>query len=83
MGSEMCIRDRVKRTQIVEVSISVNLKISLTIIVIKTLATIVSAAGRDFLITFGKKCPVTFSLLGSSAKMNDGMPIVTTLVKVS
>ena len=73
----------VKRTQIVEVSISVNLKISLTIIVIKTLATIVSAAGRDLLITFGKKCPVTLSLLGSSAKMNDGIPIVTTLVKVS
>lgn len=47
------------------------------------MATIVRAAGSDLLITFGKKWPDTFSLLGSRAKTKDGIPIVTTLVSVN
>ena len=44
---------------------------------------IVRAVGKDFFNTLMIILPFILSLLGSRAKTNDGMPIVTTLVKVS
>ena len=42
-----------------------------------------AAVGKDFEITFFKKLPLILSLLGSNASIKDGIPIVTTLIKVN
>lgn len=42
----------------------------------------VKAAGTDFFIIFLNKLPDILSLLGSSARINDGMPIVIALISV-
>ena len=47
------------------------------------LLTIVSAGGADFFNTFFKKFPFTLSWFGSNARINDGIPIVRTLVSVN
>ena len=41
------------------------------------------AVGRDFEIIFLKNLPLTRSLLGSNANIKDGIPMVTTLIKVN
>ncbi len=42
----------------------------------------VNAAGKALLIIFLNKFPLMRSRFGSNASMNDGMPIVTALIKV-
>ena len=42
----------------------------------------VKAAGMDFFTIFLNKLPDILSLLGSSARINDGMPIVIALISV-
>ena len=44
--------------------------------------TTVKAAGTDFFTIFLNKLPCIRSLLGSSAKINDGIPIVIALISV-
>lgn len=43
----------------------------------------VSPVGNAFDITFFKKYPFILSLFGSNASINDGIPIVTTLIKLN
>ena len=45
--------------------------------------TITKAGGAAFFKTFTRKLPSTLSLLGSKASIKEGIPIVTTLDKVS
>ena len=52
-------------------------------VIIIIINTIMNDVGIDFLNTFVRKLPVTFFLFGSSASMNDGIPIVNALVSVS
>lgn len=73
----------VKRTHKVDTSSSVSLIMVGRNTIIKTLATIVKAVGIDLFKTLIIILPLILSLLGSKAKINDGIPIVTTLVKVS
>ena len=49
----------------------------------KMLATTHRAVGKALDITLCKKFPLIFSLLGSSAKTKEGIPIVTKLIKLS
>ena len=49
----------------------------------KTPRIIVRAEGNDFFKTFAKKLPLMRSLFGSSASINDGIPIVIELINVS
>lgn len=49
----------------------------------KTPRIIVRAEGNDFFKTFAKKLPLIRSLFGSSASINDGIPIVIELINVS
>ena len=52
-------------------------------VIIKILHVMVRAVGKDFLSTFIIILPFILSLFGSNANINDGIPIVTILVKVS
>ena len=70
-------------THKVEDVVVLKLKIAVKMTIIKMLITIVKAAGMDVAMTLPKNLPWTFSSLGSKAKINDGIPIVKTLVKVS
>ena len=45
--------------------------------------TVVKAIGIDFAITFGKNFPLTLSVFGSNAKINDGIPIHTNDIKLN
>ena len=49
----------------------------------KTIIISVKAVGIAFEIIFFKKLPCIFSLFGSKASINEGMPIVITLIKVN
>ena len=49
----------------------------------RTFATIVNAPGRDLRIILTKKLPRIRSLLGSKAKMKDGIPMVKVLIRVN
>ena len=51
-------------------------------LIITTLNTTVKALGRALKNTFKRKLPFTSSWLGSSAKINDGTPIVKNVIKV-
>ena len=62
---------------------TLNLNIDDKTIIIIILKTIVKAVGKEEAITLYKKFPLILSLLGSSAKTNEGIPIVNTLVNVS
>ena len=73
----------VNKTASVDTSSSVNLMISGKTVIIRILATIVRAVGKDFLSTLIIILPFIRSLFGSNAKMNDGIPIVTILVNVN
>ena len=48
----------------------------------KILIIVVKAVGIDLDITFFKKFPRILSLLGSNASIKDGIPIVTTPIKL-
>ena len=50
---------------------------------IKILIATQSPEGNAFEITCLKKFPLTLSLFGSKAKINDGIPIVTTLIRLN
>ena len=52
-------------------------------VIINILHTIVKAVGNDFFRTFMMILPFILSLFGSKASMNDGIPMVTILVRVS
>ena len=43
----------------------------------------INPVGRDFFNTFFKNEPVIFSLFGSNASKNEGVPIVTKLIRLS
>ena len=58
------------------------LKWSLNNTIITTLKTTVKAAGTLLLTTFKIKLPLTLSLLGSSASINDGILIVQDVIKL-
>ena len=72
----------VKITEIVKNSSILNLKIFVANMTDKMLSTTLIAAGIDLLIIFIKKLPFILSLLGSKAKMKDGIPIVNILINV-
>lgn len=73
----------VKKTTKLETTSSGKLKAYLNISTIITLKTTVKAAGRLLPITFIRKLPLTMSVLGSNARMNDGIPIVNVVISVS
>lgn len=52
-------------------------------VIIIILVTIVNAVGKDLRKTLIIIRPFILSLLGSKARINDGTPIVTTLVSVN
>ena len=73
----------VRITQILAYASTDKLQELLINAIIKILATVVSAVGIDFVMTFRKKCPLILSLFGSKAKKKDGIPIVTNAIKLS
>ena len=49
----------------------------------RTLVIMVIAPGRDFLIMLVIKLPLIRSLFGSNARIKEGIPMVTALIKVN
>ena len=49
----------------------------------KILITTVKPGGKALEMTFFKKLPLILYLLGSNASIKEGIPIVTTLIKLS
>ena len=73
----------VRNTTKLETTSSGKLNAYLNISTMITLNTTVSAAGTRLPITFTKKFPLTISVFGSRAKINDGIPIVNVVINVS
>ena len=73
----------VRNTTKLETTSSGKLNAYLNISTMMTLNTTVSAAGTLLPITFTKKFPLTISVFGSRAKINDGIPIVNVVINVS
>jgi len=73
----------VRKTTKLDTTSSGKSKANLNISTMMTLNTTVSAAGTLLPITFIKKFPLTISVLGSNARMNDGIPMVNVVIKVS
>ena len=67
----------------VELSSDVSMLYFFNIVIAKIFVVTHKAVGSDFEITFFKKLPFIRSLLGSNAKTNEGIPIVTVLIKLS
>ena len=67
----------------VELSAAVKILYFFNIVIAKIFVVTHNAVGNDFDITFFKKLPFIRSLLGSSAKTNEGIPIVTVLIKLN
>ena len=73
----------VMMTAKVDTSVEEILIILGSITMISIFETMVSAVGNDFLSTLTIILPLIRSLFGSSARTKDGIPMVTTLVRVS
>lgn len=67
----------------VELSDAVKILYFFNIVIAKIFVVTHNAVGNDFDITFLKKLPFIRSLLGSNAKTNEGIPIVTVLIKLN
>ena len=67
----------------VELSAAVKILYFFNIVIANIFVVTHNAVGNDFDITFFKKLPFIRSLLGSNAKTNEGMPIVTVLIKLN
>ena len=70
-------------THNVDICTSFNLKKLPNIEIATIFKTIVNDVGKDRLKTLIRKLPLILSLLGSKAKIKEGIPIVKTLVKVN
>ena len=67
----------------VELSPDVRILYFFNIVIAKIFVVTHKAVGSDFETTFFKKLLFICSLLGSNAKTNEGIPIVTVLIKLS
>ena len=89
LNGTLILYNKVKPVKPVNITARVDTSASVILIIfgkkdiITTLVTMVRAVGKAVFMTFIMILPFILSLFGSRARINDGIPMVTMLVKVS